>query len=73
MKKKTLTIAFLLDGIMCLVFLALTIYENQNASFGMAALTSLGRWVIYAVVFIITFIIFVILGAIIIWNKHKNK
>ena len=73
MKKKTLPIVFLLDGIICLVSLALAIYENQNTSLGMAALTSLGRWVIYAAVFVITFIVFVILGAIIIWKKHKKK
>lgn len=73
MKKKTLPIVFLTDGIICLVSLALAVYENQNSSTGMAALTSMGRWVAYAGVFMISLIVFVILGILILLRKRKKE
>ena len=71
--KKTLKILCILDGIICLVSFILLIYENRISAAGMAAMSSMGRWVVYGLVFIGTAVILAVLIILMIFYNHKNN
>ena len=72
MKEKIAYIFCVLDGLLCLLFMVSAIKENNTATYGIAALTSVGMWVMYSIGFIVTLIIFIVLIVLLIY-KHTKK
>ena len=59
-EKMTVGLA-ILDGIACIIFFVLLIRENSVSATGLAALDSVGNWVLFGIGFVVTFVIFLIL------------
>lgn len=72
MRKKRLKCLCCIDGIITVGFLSLAIYENGTDKTGTAALTSLGRWVMYAGGFVSSAAILAILIYLVI-RETKRK
>lgn len=71
--RKILTILSILDGIICIVSFILLIYENHISAVGMTIMSSVGRWIVYGLVFINTAVILVVLVILMIFYNHKNN
>lgn len=70
---KKYLIFFVVDFIWIIVFLMLAMNENRLAATGLAALTRLGNFVLYAILCIVGIILFII--GIIIWliRRQRNR
>lgn len=72
MKKKV--IFYIIDTLWIIVFFTLAYQVNENESYGLAALTDVGYFVLYSFLFIFGVIVMLIVSGIIIiqWIKRRK-
>lgn len=73
MREKFLYVLCFVDGIICLISLVSVIKESFVHTKGLAALSSVGRWVISIFSFGGTAIILIVIIALIIVGRRKRK
>lgn len=68
---KKLYFCLFMDIVACIILFLLLFYESSSYAVGMAALSSVGRWVIYLIAFIFSIVCLIAL-LIVIVVKHKK-